>query len=121
MKMKIKNIYALAFCSMTVVMGNALAQEYASVLTIARLRVHEGYAQFGTSVQPKNTCSNYGEYFKVDLTTVDGRHFLATLLTAKAADKPIDVWYTTSSAPGTDATNGCNGTTVSVLKAVSIR
>lgn len=99
---------------------NACAEEYSGVLSVARVRVHPGESYVGTSGQPSSTCSIYGEYFKFDHTTPHGKSLLATLLTAKAAGKPVELWYTASASPDSNQSTGCNRSTISILTGVSI-
>ena len=89
---------------------------FAAELEISRVRVHtSSVVLFGTTSQPVGTCNNWGEYFKFDQTTPVGQSLLSTLLTAKASGKPLTVWYESSSAVGTDHTNGCSNTTTAVV------
>ena len=73
----------------------------------------EAYTMFSTIPQPANTCSSWGEYFKFDHKTETGKAFLSMLLTAKSSAQQIQVWYTASTAPGTNQSNGCNSAAVS--------
>jgi hypothetical protein len=98
-------VLAVAVCSAA---ATALAQSYAGPLKVERLRHHEnGEVRFGTDIRPADTCSDWGEYFRFDAGTPDGKRWLAILITAKAAGKPIDVWYTPSSNPAADQYTGC--------------
>jgi len=112
--MKTIKLNLAALAAVSIASSNATAA-YPTGLTIARVRVHQGAAYFGTTAQPGNTCSLWGEYFKFDSTTSDGKNYLATLLTAKAAGKLASVWYVNSTAPGTNQSNGCNESSVSIL------
>ena len=49
---------------------------YAASLGINRIRTHEAGTYVGTSYQPSNTCSQWGEYFKFDHRTESGRAYL---------------------------------------------
>jgi hypothetical protein len=80
-----------------------------------------GWAYFGLTGPLPGTCSYFIEQFKFDATTPSGKNLLATLITAKLAVKNITLWYTDSSAPGTDQTNGCHAGTMAVLNAAGIR
>lgn len=99
---------------------NTLAEEYSGALSVARVRVDPNGAFVGTNTQPGSTCSNWGEYFRFDHLSPHGKSLLAILLTAKVAGKTVEIWYTASSAPGTNQTNGCYDTTISTLTGVSI-
>ena len=66
-----------------------------------------GEVRIRTESQPSNTCSYYGWYFTFDSTTDGGKSLLSLILAAKATDSTLEIWYTTSLAPGTDETNGC--------------
>jgi len=80
----------------------------------------DGSVNVGLTTQPANTCSCWGWYFRFDASTPGGKNMLATILSAKMAGKAINVWYSVSSSPGTNQTNGCAGNAVSVLQGVSV-
>ena len=85
---------------------------YAGELKINRVYTNDsGSTYIGTSIQPANTCSSWGEYFTFDSTTAGGKNILSILLSAEVSGQSgqsIDVWYTNSSTPGTNQTNGCS-------------
>jgi|SRR5712671_2705196 len=80
----------------------------------------DGYVAVGLSTQPPGTCTNWSWYFRFDASTPGGKNMLATLMAAKVAGKTVNIWYSDSSSPGTNQTNGCNGSTMSVLQGISI-
>lgn len=103
-------------------MNSAMAANlYAGNLDVSRLRVHNLSTYFGTTSQPAETCSAWGEYFKFDHTTETGKAFLSMLMTAKTSGQKIQVWYTSSTAPGTNQTSGCNDQTISILNGVALK
>jgi len=89
-------------------------------LTIDKLRIEEASTYIKTTIQPSNTCSNYGYYVTFNHTTESGKAFLSALLTAKASSTTVQLWYTSSTAPGTTHQNGCSGISISKLKIVAI-
>lgn len=94
---------------------------YASGLEVMRMRVHDdGEVYFGTSVQPTGTCSNWGEYFKFNHTTAEGKSLLSTLLSAKASGMKIAVWYVESTAPGTDQSTGCTNDSIALITGIGL-
>lgn len=95
--------------------------QYAGVQQLARVRLNGTEVWVGTVAQPGATCAMWGEYFKFDHTTTQGKSILAFLLSAKASGKAVDLWYTVSSTPGTTQENGCTTSTISVLNGVAIR
>jgi hypothetical protein len=99
---------------------DANAAGYSGILSVARVRVHPAETYVGTSLQPSDTCSEFGEFYKFDHTTPHGKSLLATLLTAKATGKNVEIWYLPSTASGTNQTNGCNTSTMAVLTGVSL-
>ncbi len=100
--------------------SNTLA-DYSGVRTIDRVRVDTQYVYFGVTPTPANTCNNWGEELKFDHSTEYGKSFLSTLLSAKATNAKVDLWYHASSAPGTTQENGCGSEQVSVLTGIAIR
>jgi len=79
-----------------------------------------GTVHFGLVTQLPNTCSSWGEHFKFDATTPGGKNMLSVVMSAKLANKTVNVWYTDSSAPGADQTNGCSGSAISTLTNIGI-
>ena len=97
---------------------------YAADLSVNRYYVGiDGYVYFGTTSQPINTCSSWGEYFRFDASTPGGKNMLATLMSAKLAGKKVIVWYTDMAAAyvGTNQTSGCGAGTMSKLTNIGIR
>jgi hypothetical protein len=117
--MKTTKLRLAVLVAVSIASSNAAA-DFASGLTIARVRLHEGVVYFGTTVQPGNTCNVYGEYFRFDPNTTNGKNFLATLLTAKTAGKLASVWYVNSTAPGTNQNNGCDASSIAILNGIAL-
>ena len=80
-----------------------------------------GWTYVGLTTQPPDTCSSWGEHFKFDSSTASGKNMLSTLLAAKIAKHGIHVWYTSSTAPGTDQYSGCSHNTISNLTSVGLQ
>jgi hypothetical protein len=105
--------------------GSASAGEYAGSLTVGRMFFSAGPGTqtiilFAVTPPPSQTCSYYGVQFQFDTSTPQGKSWYALLLTAKATGKPIDIWYENSTTPGTNETNGCTPSTVSVVDAIGL-
>jgi hypothetical protein len=81
----------------------------------------DGYVMFGTTVPLNGTCSYYIDQFRFDGKTVAGKNMLATLMAAKVAGVALTVWFTDSTAPGTDHTNGCTYQALAVPTGLGIR
>ena len=102
------------------------AQGYIGNVTVKRMRVHAQSVYFGTSIQPTDTCSNFGEYFKFTYANADGtvtpegKAWLSTLTAAKLANKPISIWYNPSTASGTTYDTGCTDAAVATVIIISI-
>ena len=91
-------------------------------MQIATLRgIGTNNVYVGLVAPPADTCSTWGEHMVFDPTTDNGKAFLSALLAAQLADRTIDIWYTASSAPGSDQTNGCTGAAIAVLLQIRIR
>lgn len=99
----------------------AFAGGYAGGLDVRRVYVdHLGKVHFGTSSQPANTCSNWGEYWIFDSNTKGGKQMLSVLLSAKLTYRKIDVWYEISSMPGTNQYTGCSDDAMARAVMISI-
>jgi hypothetical protein len=81
----------------------------------------DGWVYFGTTVPLDGTCSYFIDQFRFNGTTPAGKNMLATLMAAKIAGIPVSVWYTDSTAPGTNHNNGCTGATMAILTTIGIR
>jgi hypothetical protein len=81
----------------------------------------DGYVAIGVTAAPSGTCSNWGFHFRFDASTSGGKNMLASLLAAKLAHNPVSIWFSESANPGTNQSNGCNNSTMSVLQAVSVQ
>lgn len=86
-------------------------------------RVHiksNGYAYIQVSSPPTDTCDWNSEDFRFSYTTTAGQGLLSNLLSAKAANKPIYIWYTSSTTPGKNETNGCTETTMAIITGIGM-
>lgn len=101
---------------------SALADNYVGAVTVARIRLDATtQVEFGViGSQPANTCSDWGEYFVIDTSTASGKNFYNTLLIAKLTNKIVDLWYSSSTTPGKDQTNGCVRSSMSLITGISI-
>ena len=94
---------------------------FSSDLAVKRVRVFDsGIVYFGTSSQPTDTCSNWGEYFQFDHTTAAGKSMLSTLLSAKASSMKVVLWYVESTVPGTNQENGCTKDALSLVTGIGL-
>jgi hypothetical protein len=99
------------------------ADGWAGGLTVADVRTSDYTVEtyFGTTSQPRDTCSYFGYYFRFDATTVQGKNMYATLLAAKLSGKPVAVWYHNSSAPGTTETTDCTDVALAAVYGITIQ
>jgi hypothetical protein len=68
---------------------------------VTRLSVQsDGYVFFGTDRAPYNTCNYWYFYLQFDSNSIAGKQMLATLLTSKATNTSIDLWYNYTTTPG---------------------
>jgi len=98
--------------------------DYAINLSVDRYYVTSaGDVYFGTTPKPNNTCSNWGEYFRFNTSSVGGKNMLATLMSAKITGKKIIVWYIPVSGAyvDTNQSTGCTSGRMSTLTSVGIR
>jgi len=90
--------------------------------TINRFYVDlDGWVFFGLQTALPNTCSYFIEQFKFSSSTPAGKSMLAVVVAAKAANAPLVLWYSDSTAPGTNHTNGCTGSTMSVVSGIGMQ
>ncbi|MDH5325959.1 MAG: hypothetical protein OEZ68_00660 [Gammaproteobacteria bacterium] len=94
--------------------------EYAGNLTPLYLYGAKTMA-FGVDLSVANVCNYFGRHFRFDATTPEGKNMLAILLTAISTKRKIDVWYTASTAPGTDNNSGCTFGALAVITSVGIK
>jgi hypothetical protein len=87
---------------------------YAGSLNVRRIHVSNEICYVGTDSNPTGTCSEYNRQFKFSLKNNQGKAMYSIFIGAKLSGKKIDIWYTPSTAPGTDQTNGCNDTTMAI-------
>lgn len=100
---------------------SANASEYGIGLVDRVYTGTDNMTLFGLKTQQPNTCVFWSEHFIFDSSTSSGKNMLSIILAAKMANKSVHVWYEPSSAPGTNQTNGCDRTTLSVLNSVGVR
>lgn len=107
----------LAGIALVLMCGTSLAAtSYTAGLTVTRIWLSGANAYVYTDPQPADTCSYWGAYLVFDHTTQIGRSYLSTLLVAKTSGSVIDAWYSFSSSPGSNQTNGCDSAAVSTLQ-----
>lgn len=95
---------------------------YSGYQTVARFRVNNlGMVEFGTNNQPVETCNSYSYFFTFDPSTSKGQAMLSILLAAKMSKSVIEVWYETSTAPGTNQGNGCNTSTMAKAYSIGLK
>jgi uncharacterized membrane protein YbaN (DUF454 family) len=99
---------------------------FISGVEIDRIYINaSGYVFFGvTTPNLPNTCSFFLEQF-VFQNTLDSsenvRTMYAMLLSAKLANRMVHIWYTSSTAPDTNQTNGCSFSTIAKVTQLGIR
>ncbi len=98
----------------------AAASEWVGYQSLARMNTSGNFVEFGVGSTPAQTCSYYSDQFRFDATTPNGKNMYALLLLVKETGQPLDIWYEDSAAPGTNQTNGCNESTMSVVDNVGI-
>lgn len=123
--MYVERFYKVGVVALLFVAGvnsSTAADIWVGSVTIARIRIHPFGTFFGVTNLPAPTdvCSNGGEQFRFDHTTTHGKSMLAMLLTAKVSGKPVDLWYSPSTAPGKNEATGCNDSTTSMLSGVAL-
>ena len=97
--------------------GKAVAADaFAPNLKIVQIRLlSETKVYVRTSPQPDLTCSLWGEYVRVDASDGHGKDVLRALITAYTEHTLVDLWFTPSTAPGSNQNTGCDDTTIAVL------
>lgn len=101
--------------------AEASAQEYLGRSKVNRvISTGTGYTLFGTDIQGPNTCDYYLTYYRFDSSTAAGKNMTATVLMARATGQLIDVWYSASTAPGTNQSNGCYEFNIAVPSMIGI-
>ena len=80
-----------------------------------------GWVYFGLTGTLPGTCSYFIEQFRFDGSTAAGKNLLGVIVGAKLTERNVTLWYTDSSAPGTNHTNGCHAGTMAILTAAGIR
>lgn len=112
----------MKYCSAIIVMFFILytsdlsaARAWQPNLKISQIRIESSNVFVQFSPQPNNTCSLFGENTSFDYTTELGKALLSMLLVAKSSNNTVQIWYTESTAPGTDQANGCTVSSVAKL------
>lgn len=91
-------------------------------VSLIRTTGSTGHTDFGIeNPDSSNTCSCYGYNFRFNTATPGGKAMHSNLLTAKASDKEVLIWYDASTTPGTNNTNGCTWDTLAVTSGIGIR
>ena len=92
--------WVLAIQAMVFV-NSAFAEEYLALANITFIRSFATWTLVGVASPPATTCDSWGEQFRFDHTTIDGKVLLTQMLTAQTANRAVDLWFFPSSAPGT--------------------
>jgi len=79
-----------------------------------------GIVMFAISGNNSGICNYWGSHFRLDANTDGGKQMYSMLLTAKAANRPINISYAASSTPNTTDANGCTQTTMARPWALTI-
>lgn len=113
-----KNLLLLILLVLT---ANSAMAGFVQEQDVGRVYVgSDGFAYFGTSTQPPNSCYYFGEYFRFDVKNDTGKAKLTVLLSAKMAQKKIVVWYSDSAAIGTTNANGCSPGVMSIATDIGV-
>jgi hypothetical protein len=100
----------------------ALSTSYSGNQKVTSIRnIGQKDVLVGFETQPPGTCSNWGEYVIFDSTTTEGKALLSALFITVSAGSLIDIWYTDSTAPGTDQADGCGGSSMSTLWMIRLK
>jgi len=100
--------------------SNAFSAEYATGIVSGYNIGSDNWVGFGTTTPLPGTCSYFTDQFRFDASTALGKNMLTTLLAAKATGLRLRVWYTASTAPGTNHTNGCTYSTMAVIGGIGV-
>ena len=108
------------FLSTMLVSISAFSDHWAGGLKIDKM-YGSGYIHISVDNAPSNTCDYYSWDFRFDATTDEGKNMFSMLLAAQMSDRPIEVWYTASSAAeGATESNGCSKGTMAVIYDVAV-
>ena len=99
---------------------NGATAEYAGWRTPSLIFGSE-IIRFGVDNPPADTCDYFNRQFRFDATTEGVKNMLSILLAARLASKEIEIWYSPSSKPGTNHTNGCADTDIARVYHIGIR
>lgn len=122
---KLIAILLLGLSSLSYANVTAIHHAYAGNQEVGRAYVIQGgWAFFGVGIEtpsfPDGTCNYFNSAFKFDATTDAGKQMLNLLQAAKISKLKVDVWYTNSSASGTDQNSGCSVSTMSTATALGL-
>ncbi|MCI5144902.1 MAG: hypothetical protein D3923_05085, partial [Candidatus Electrothrix sp. AR3] len=101
--------------------SNYAAAEYIGNVEFQKIFVDNNWCYVQVDDDVSNTCSYFRYRFKFNATTSQGKLMYSALLMSQALKKKIDLWYTASSAVGTNETNGCNPTSIAEAYAIAIQ
>ena len=116
--MKTTALALTAFMLALLFNGNARA-DYIGSVQFQKILVDNDWCYVQVMDDVQDTCSYFYYRFKFKTTTNQGKIMYSALLLAKALKSPVDIWYTVSTAPGTDENNGCSPTTMAEASAVA--
>lgn len=107
--------------SVLLILSTNILAEYKGGVDVVIVRLNGTSAFVHVTPKPLLTCDYWGEELSFDYKSDTGKAYLSLLLTAKTTANKIDVWYTASTAPNTDQSNGCGTTTISTLTGVRLK
>jgi len=103
--------------------SNTSFAAFTAPFNVTLLRVHQnGFVEFGITDNPHTTgtCDYFGYKFRFDSNTIGGKHMLSLLMSAKVSGQKIHIWYSESTAVGSDETNGCTPEALAVPESVAL-
>jgi len=81
----------------------------------------DGMVRFNVEMIAEGTCDFYNYRFAFDGSTPGGKSMLSLLLSAKIANKDVNVWYNPSTTPGTINGEGCTLSTLAQVTNIGLR
>lgn len=113
-----KTLIKMILLSMVLTASFAVSASYIGGKTTYSVYGND-YISFGVDAPPTNSvCDYHGRQFRFNAKTDKGKNMFAMLMAAELANRKISVWYTNSTAPGTDESSGCTTSTMAVLTAI---
>lgn len=98
----------------------ANAEDYLGNAPVSKM-FGAGVIMFGAENAPTgSTCSFFGRHFSFDATDESGKNMLSILLAAHISGKRVEIWYTPSTASGSNEKSGCNESSMAVLTKIGI-